>query len=118
MARVGRAPVHDATRSAAVTPRALGPRGRARRAHLWAAPAVDHHPARRWAGTRPPVPGHVGPVSLMTTRLDAAPLQPASVYWLLGALAAVLAPHALRIPVWVSTVVVAALAWRAWLAWR
>ena len=54
----------------------------------------------------------------MTARLDAAPLQPASVYPLLGALAAVLAPHAVRIPVWVSIAVSAALAWRAWLAWR
>ena len=54
----------------------------------------------------------------MTRRLDAAPLQAAGVYSLLGALAAVLAPHALRIPVWVSIAVAAALAWRAWLAWR
>jgi len=54
----------------------------------------------------------------MSARLDAAPLQPHGVYSLLGALAAVLAPHALRIPVWVSIAVAAALTWRAWLAGR
>src|SRR5262245_49059839 len=54
----------------------------------------------------------------MTTRLDATALQSPRVYSLLGALAAVLAPHALRIPAWVSIAVAAALGWRAWLAWR
>jgi transglutaminase-like putative cysteine protease len=54
----------------------------------------------------------------MSTRVDATPLHTAAVYSLLGALVAVLVPHVVRIPVWVSIAVAAMLIWRAWLAWR
>ena len=39
-------------------------------------------------------------------------------YGLLAALFAVLAPHVLRLPIWVSAAVTGLLAWRAWLVWR
>jgi transglutaminase-like putative cysteine protease len=49
---------------------------------------------------------------------DAMPLRTSGVLALLAVLVTVLVPHVERIPVWVSIVVAALLAWRAWLAWR
>ena len=54
----------------------------------------------------------------MSTRIDAAPLRAGTLYSLLAVLATVLAPHAARLPVWVSIVVPSLLAWRFVLARR
>ena len=50
----------------------------------------------------------------MTPRLDAARLRAGTIYSLLGALGALLAPHATRLPIWVSITVAALIVWRAW----
>ena len=48
--------------------------------------------------------------------LNRGALTLANITWLLAAMAFVIAPHATRLPVWVSTVCVAAGAWRWWIA--
>ena len=45
-------------------------------------------------------------------------LKRGSLLWLLIAVAVVLAPHVPRQPAWVGGLVIAAWAWRAWIAWR
>ena len=54
----------------------------------------------------------------MNTRGHAALLKGRELYSVLGALVAVLAPHAQRMPLWVSGAVGAMIFWRGWLTWR
>ncbi len=53
----------------------------------------------------------------MTTQVAGTPLRSAQVYSMLGVLVAVLAPHVIRLPGWVSAAVAVMLAARGWLAW-
>ena len=48
--------------------------------------------------------------------LNQSALTLANITWLLAAMAFVIAPHVLRMPIWVTTVCVAAGAWRWWVA--
>lgn len=48
----------------------------------------------------------------------AAPLATHHVLWIVAALALVIAPHAERLPLWLSAAAAALLGWRAWQAWR
>ena len=45
------------------------------------------------------------------------PLDLRNVYWLLAAMAFVIAPHLLRLPQWVSIFFLVTLGWRAWISW-
>ena len=48
--------------------------------------------------------------------LNQSALTLANITWLLAAMAFVIAPHAMRMPIWVTTICVAAGAWRWWVA--
>jgi len=50
--------------------------------------------------------------------MDPQPLRKGSILALIAGLVLVAAPHAMRLPTWVSVLVAALLGWRAWLAWR
>ena len=50
--------------------------------------------------------------------LNQTALTLANITWLLAGMAFVIAPHALRLPVWVTAVCVVAGAWRWWIARR
>ncbi len=48
----------------------------------------------------------------------ASPLRFNNLAWLLGGLALAAAPHAERLPPWISGITLTMLGWRAWLAWK
>ena len=56
----------------------------------------------------------------METRMrpDHTALKLGNIYWLLAAMAFVIAPHALRLPVWVTVLCALVAAWRGFIAWR
>ena len=51
-------------------------------------------------------------------RPDHTALKLGNIYWLLAAMAFVIAPHAVRLPVWVTTLCALVAAWRGFIAWR
>jgi hypothetical protein len=48
----------------------------------------------------------------------AAPLRFNNLAWLLGGLALAAAPHAERLPIWITSITLTLLGWRAWLSWK
>jgi transglutaminase-like putative cysteine protease len=50
--------------------------------------------------------------------MQAQPLRKGSILALIAGLVLVVAPHAMRLPLWVSVLVAVLLGWRGWLAWR
>src|SRR5450759_4333184 len=51
-------------------------------------------------------------------RPDHTALKLGNIYWLLAAMAFVIAPHATRLPIWVITLCALVAAWRGFIAWR